>query len=780
MKIDTKANTLKKLSTIIKRSIVPKSYIFTVNEWQNKNKFITKKIKQLFNGKNIIIRSSTTSEDTKNSSLAGAFESILNIQVNNSKKINLSINQIINSYKSKILNVQSEQIFVQEMIHNIKMSGVIFTGDNFGYQDYYSINYDDITGRTDTVTSGSSEHSNKTLYIYKNKKNLIRSKRFKDLIKATEEIERHFLFPLDIEFCMTKKNKLYLLQVRPVVLQNNIIFSENEINKKLSIEFKKITKSFSKKIKGDLFGDYSFFSQMSDWNPAEMIGQFPSRLSHSLYSNLITDNSWIKAREAMGYKKIRDKKLMQNFAGRPFIDVRKSLNSFLPKNTPKVFGDKLINESIIRLKLFPAIHDKIEFELIPTCFSFSIKEKLRKLKFNSNRILKFLENNFIQMFSQNLKNDSPGSIEYNLKKIQVLNLKQKGLKYKLNFNLKNIIKILSETKKFGIVPFSILARHGFIAKDVLLSLKELKILNEKDIDNFMRSFSTITTEFLNDQTKLNKKKLSYKNFINMYGHLRAGTYDIKSGNYRSLGKKVLLNRNISKIIKPPKFFISNIKKKKIQRLLSQKKINLSTDELFLYLENSIKAREYSKFIFSKSINIILEKIKLFSKAKNIKLNDIEHLTINEILKLQNISKKNIINKISISKKNQSLNRRVKLPEIIVEKENAYIGASVVSTPNFVTDQNLTSKLLYLDNAAKQNLDNKIILLENADPGFDFIFSFKIKGLITKYGGVNSHMTIRCNELNIPAAIGCGDAIFTKLKKANKVNLNCKNYIIRIE
>ena len=437
--------------------------------------------------------------------MAGAFESVLDIQVNNSKKINLSINQIINSYKSKILNVQSEQIFVQEMIQDIKMSGVIFTGDNFGYQDYYSINYDDITGRTDTVTSGSSEHSNKTLYIYKNKKNLIRSKRFKDLIKATEEIERHFLFPLDIEFCMTKKNKLYLLQVRPIVLQKNIIFSENVINKKLSIEFKKITKSFSKKIKGDLFGDYSFFSQMSDWNPAEMIGQFPSRLSHSLYSNLITDNSWIKAREAMGYKKIRDKKLMQNFAGRPFIDVRKSLNSFLPKNTPKVFGDKLINESITRLKFFPAIHDKIEFELIPTCFSFSIKEKLIKLKFNSNRILKFLENNFIQMFSQNLKNDSPGSIDYNLKKIQVLNLKQKESKYKLNFNLKNIIKILSETKKFGIVPFSILARHGFIAKDVLLSLKELKILNEKDIDNFMRSFSTITTEFLNDQTKLNKK-----------------------------------------------------------------------------------------------------------------------------------------------------------------------------------------------------------------------------------------------------------------------------------
>jgi hypothetical protein len=50
------------------------------------------------------------------------------------------------------------------------MSGVIFTGDNLGYQNYYTINYDDVTGRTDTVTSGSTAYSNKTLYIYKKKK----------------------------------------------------------------------------------------------------------------------------------------------------------------------------------------------------------------------------------------------------------------------------------------------------------------------------------------------------------------------------------------------------------------------------------------------------------------------------------------------------------------------------------------------------------------------------------------------------------------------------------
>ena len=46
-----------------------------------------------------------------------------------------------------------------------------------------------------------------------------------------------------------------------------------------------------------------------------------------------------------------------------------------------------------------------------------------------------------------------------------------------------------------------------------------------------------------------------------------------------------------------------------------------------------------------------------------------------------------------------------------------------------------------------NLKNKIILIENADPGYDWIFSHKIIGLVTKYGGANSHMTIRCSELD---------------------------------
>ncbi len=71
-----------------------------------------------------------------------------------------------------------------------------------------------------------------------------------------------------------------------------------------------------------------------------------------------------------------------------------------------------------------------------------------------------------------------------------------------------------------------------------------------------------------------------------------------------------------------------------------------------------------------------------------------------------------------------------------------------------------------------------MLIENADPGFDWIFSEKIVGLITKFGGANSHMAIRCAEFQIPAAIGCGEQRFETLKDANNILLDCSNSIVK--
>ena len=86
------------------------------------------------------------------------------------------------------------------------------------------------------------------------------------------------------------------------------------------------------------------------------------------------------------------------------------------------------------------------------------------------------------MFIKNLDLKSDGSVDKNLKKIEKLKNKHHTIDYKVDSDLNKINKII-KTKKYGIIPFS-MARHGFIAKDLLLSLKIKKIISEKDVDSF--------------------------------------------------------------------------------------------------------------------------------------------------------------------------------------------------------------------------------------------------------------------------------------------------------
>ena len=71
------------------------------------------------------------------------------------------------------------------------------------------------------------------------------------------------------------------------------------------------------------------------------------------------------------------------------------------------------------------------------------------------------------------------------------------------------------------------------------------------------------------------------------------------------------------------------------------------------------------------------------------------------------------------------------------------------------------------------------MIKSADPGYDYLFSKKISGLITQYGGANSHMAVRCAELGIPAVIGVGEYNFTKWSKAKILEIDAVNKHVKI-
>ena len=104
----------------------------------------------------MIVRSSAANEDSSHTAMAGEYLSIPNISSSNLKEVIASVDEVIESY-SKLGNIASmyDQILIQEMALDVSMSGVLFTKDMNSGVPYYVINYDDETGRTDTISSGT-------------------------------------------------------------------------------------------------------------------------------------------------------------------------------------------------------------------------------------------------------------------------------------------------------------------------------------------------------------------------------------------------------------------------------------------------------------------------------------------------------------------------------------------------------------------------------------------------------------------------------------------------
>ena len=198
--------------------------------------------------------------------------------------------------------------------------------------------------------------------------------KFKNLINACKILEKKLNNDrLDIEFALQKK-KIYIFQVRYLPqIKSKKIKVKNKKN--FSIALVNIEKKLNNLLQKNLnlSGNFTLFSNMTDWNPAEMIGDKPNPLSLSIYKELITDEVWRKQRKDYGYKNVYPNVLMFSYAGSPYIDIRTDLNSFLPNSVDKNLSDKIVTNYLKFLKKNYHLHDKIEFNLVETCFSFALK-----------------------------------------------------------------------------------------------------------------------------------------------------------------------------------------------------------------------------------------------------------------------------------------------------------------------------------------------------------------------------------------------------------------------
>ena len=162
--LGTKAQTLRRLRRMVQCSRIEDQVSFTVAEWLEDSQQVLSRIQQHFPGLSLVIRSSALSEDGFSHSNAGACTSLLNIDGRNLTALQTAIEHVIASYPD---SNPRNQVLVQPMLGGVIASGVAFTRGLSNGAPYYLVNYDDVSGSTESITSGTSDQ-HKTLVMLRN------------------------------------------------------------------------------------------------------------------------------------------------------------------------------------------------------------------------------------------------------------------------------------------------------------------------------------------------------------------------------------------------------------------------------------------------------------------------------------------------------------------------------------------------------------------------------------------------------------------------------------
>jgi len=149
-KYPTKGEILGQLSHAVENAEFVDQLLFSVADWQKNRSNLLDKIKNTFSSDMVVVRSSAVNEDHWATSSAGKYLSVIGIKPN-STEIETAVNEVIESYQA---DDGDNQILVQPQLRNVALSGVLMSRDLNTGAPYWIINYDDLTGRTDTVTSG--------------------------------------------------------------------------------------------------------------------------------------------------------------------------------------------------------------------------------------------------------------------------------------------------------------------------------------------------------------------------------------------------------------------------------------------------------------------------------------------------------------------------------------------------------------------------------------------------------------------------------------------------
>jgi phosphohistidine swiveling domain-containing protein len=777
VRFGTKAETLSRLSGLLVNADVPALRFFSVARWHAERADVLREL-GAFDARRVIVRSSASREDSAFGSLAGHFISVPSVDPSDRAALGDAIDRVVASYALGGGASENDQVLVQARVVNVERAGVLLTADLDTLAPYDIISWE-AGGSTDAVTSGAAGEL-RTLVRFRNSPAPPRDAGLRPLLALARELETRLgnVF-LDIEFAFDRGGRLFLLQVRPIVTHGKPAAPSPE---RLGGYLAKIADKC--RTLGlphpDLVGSRSFFGVMPDWNPAEIIGIHPRQLARSLYKELVTDSIWAYQRDNYGYRNLRSFPLLISLLGHPFIDVRVSLNSFVPKSLDPRIAHKLVDFYLDELERKPENHDKVEFNVAFTCFYPGLPDRLKPLLergFSEGEVdrIKF---SLLQLTNDIIRPDR-GLYQQDLGRVRHLDQRHALLINSEMSTVQKIYWLLEDCKRYGTLPFAGLARAGFVATQLLGSLVELGIFSEADHAAFMASLATVARRLGEDLAALRSGTLSREEFLRCYGHLRPGTYDIESPRYDEDFERYFQGSACSVVAHARPFVLSETQRYALEQVLMENGFTCSVDELMEFIKGGIEGREYGKFVFTRHLSDVLVLVEKLGQCAGFSRSDLAHLDIRRVLgmnaELEVEDPAQLIgDDIARNRAAYCLEQGLKLPQLITSPNDIYEFELGSAEPTFVTRKVASAAVLEERQLPCADPEGAIVFIRSADPGYDWLFNRGIAGLVTEHGGANSHMAIRAAELGIPAVIGCGPLYYARWSRTAFLSVDCAN------
>lgn len=540
----------------------------------------------------------------------------------------------------------------QQNKDNTVVSGILYTRDLMYNRPYYMINYQDDKGAT------------LSKMIAKNVTREFMSPRCFRLVSIAKEVEEAFpeTDAFSIEFKIDDNENVTVTRTSPL---EQIIDMPRPMTDKEFYD----TKSLAKCVYLDT---NHILSDKAFWNPLDKIGTNPRPLDYSLFREVITENIWNSAIVRLGYTEINGE-LMQKVGNKPYISMNNTYEALTPAGIPSKLRFKLQQYYESELRDDKANYEKIQTEDILNVYDFVTDSKLKNLldmAFSVEEVdqikqgLYDITHNILSTYDK-IHDSDYRELQQLIDTRRKIQQQQPEIETNVMKLYKQLTEMLSSIKTYGAPQYARQERCQFLAKRLCDSLVESGYFTRNEMEDFIASITTASTELKRDLFKYTHGLMTADEFNEIYGDLRSGAFDIRTDCY----KHIKLDTGSFKTSDRVHNIAVNsttqgklLDSERLKKAILDANINITPEKLIDFIVRARKNKEVFRFEFNKSMSLMLEIISRMGDVMGIAKEDMSYLEIYELLSYH--SRDSYIQTIQTRRDMYHNNTYLVLPDII--------------------------------------------------------------------------------------------------------------------